>query len=82
MPSIIIYTLAGFLIMFILLEIIPLIKRREWRQLILSVLIFSITLLYSIDFVWRLNILPNPNRTLFYLQPVSEIFERLLHVNN
>lgn len=81
MTSLVLYSLAGFLGMFILFEFIPLLKKREWKQLIIPVIIMGLTLLYGVDLAWRLNILPNPNQTLYYLQPISERFESLLQIN-
>lgn len=80
MPSIIVYSLSVFLVLFIVLDVVPLIKKREWRPLIVPVLVFSLTLLYGLDFAWNLNMLPNPNQTLYYFQPVSDRFDSLLQV--
>lgn len=81
MPLLMLYTLTGFLIMFIILEIIPLSRKREWKQLIVTLLLFGLTLLYGLDYAMMANILPNPNKTLYYFKPISESFERVLNVN-
>ena len=80
MPVLMLYSLTAFLILFIVLEIIPLSRKREWKQLIIPVIFIGLTMLYGIDYVFSLNILPNPNKTLYYFKPLSESFERIQQV--
>lgn len=81
MPSLLLYSISGFLILFIVLEIIPLVRKREWKQLIVPVILFSLVILYGIDYALMLNILPNPQKTLYYLKPLSESLEKMLQIN-
>jgi len=81
MPVLMFYSLAGFLILFIILEVIPLSRKREWKRLIIPVILFSLIMLYGIDYGAGLDLLPNPNEFLYYFKPFSESFERILEVN-
>ncbi|MEN6391375.1 MAG: hypothetical protein ABFD04_13255 [Syntrophomonas sp.] len=81
MPSLMLYSITGFLILYIVLEIIPLVRKREWKQLIVPVIFFSLVILYGIDYVFAFNFLPNPNKTLYYFKPLSENLEKILQIN-
>ncbi|MEQ8176524.1 MAG: hypothetical protein ABRQ26_15845 [Syntrophomonadaceae bacterium] len=81
MPSLMLYSITGFLILFIVLEITPLVRKKEWKQLIVPVIFFGLTTLYGIDYVFALNILPNPNKTLYLFKPLSENLEKILQIS-
>jgi len=81
MPSLILYSIAVFFILYLVLEIIPLVRKREGKQLIVPLILFSLVILYGIDYGLTLNILPNPKKTLYYLKPLSESLERMLQIN-
>lgn len=81
MPSLILYSIAVFFILYLVLEIIPLVRKREGKQLIVPLILFGLVILYGIDYGLTLNILPHPQKTLYYLKPLSESLERMLQIN-
>ncbi len=80
MSYLICYSLALFITLYVLFEGRHLLKNREWKQLIVSSLILAASILYSVDYALDLRALPNPNRLIYLLQPVSERLEEYLNV--
>lgn len=78
MPYTILYSLMAFTGLFIFLEIIPLVRRRSWKELSAAILILLIASLYGIDFAFQYKMLPNPNMSLYYLQPAHQMLEDYL----
>lgn len=69
-----------FVILFIFLEVIRLLRRRAYKELIVAGSIMLLALAYGIDFIMGSQVLPNPNRLLIALRPISESFEKFFQV--
>ena len=77
MPGSIIISLIFFSLLFIFYELKPMIKNRDWKTLVVSSVLMTLSLIYGIDFALNFNRLPNPNRILYLVKPLAEDFENL-----
>ena len=80
MPFRLVYSLGLFVILFIFLEVIRLVRQRAYKELIVAGSIMLLALAYGIDFIMGSQFLPNPNRLLTLLRPMSELFEKFFQV--
>lgn len=80
MPPRLLYAQILFVILFIFLEVIRLVRRRAYKELIVAGSIMLLALAYGIDFIMGSQVLPNPNRLLISLRPISEAFEKFFQV--
>ncbi|HWQ74469.1 MAG TPA: hypothetical protein VN441_04075 [Syntrophomonas sp.] len=80
MPFRLLYAQVLFVILFISLEVIRLFRRRAYKELIVAGSIMLLALAYGIDFITGSQFLPNPNRLLILLRPISESFEKFFQV--
>lgn len=80
MPFTLIYSLLIFIALFSLLELRSLIKKQQWRELIVAIFFFSIALSYGTDYAMGWNMMPNPHKILFLVKPISEAFESFFQV--
>ena len=71
----IVYSLLIFSLLFIWLEMKPMIKNRTWKELIISTGILILALVYGADYAWQSYALPNPNILITMLKPFSQAFE-------
>lgn len=80
MPSSLIFSMILLVSLFFLLEARSLVKRREFKELIVACLLLLLALTYGMDYMLNWNFLPNPNILLTLLKPVSESMDKLLQV--
>jgi len=64
-----------------LLEARPLFKTRAYKDLAVTSLILILALSYGIDYMMGMQILPNPNRLIILLKPLSEALNSFFQVN-
>lgn len=80
MPFSLIFTIIIFTGLFILLEPKSLIQRREYKELIIAGLLLMLGFVYGLDYALDWQALPNPNRLLIILQPISESVDKFFQV--
>lgn len=80
MPSSLILPMVLLISLFILLEARSLIKRREFKELAVACLILMLSLAYGMDYAFSWQILPNPNRLLTLVKPISDSFDKFFQV--
>lgn len=68
------YFLAIFIGLFIILELPGLLKARNYTELIIAAILLVFSTAYSLDLHLQGNILPNPNRIFYMAEPLGESF--------
>lgn len=74
MPSVLIYFLIIFTVLFIFLAIKPSLKQKAYYEILVATWFFLVGLSYGIDYVIDANLLPNPNKFLIMFKPVYQAF--------
>lgn len=80
MPSSLILPMILFICLFVLLEARSLLKRRAFKELIVACLILILSLAYGMDYALDWQFLPNPNRLLTLVKPISESIDKFFQV--
>ncbi len=68
------FFLAIFIGLFILLELPGLLKARTHKDLIIAAILLVFSTAYGLDLHLQRNILPNPNQIFFLAEPLAESF--------
>lgn len=76
-----IYFLALFLIVFLIAEVKPLAKQGQYKELAIALLLLLIALSYGTDYAMNWHLLPNPNKLITALRPVSQAFDAMFGLN-
>jgi len=80
MPSSLILPMILFFTLFVLLEARSLLKRKAFKELMIASLILMLSLGYGLDYAFNWQFLPNPNRLLTLVKPLSEAFDKFFQV--
>jgi len=80
LPPRLIYSLLLFTALFVLLEVRPLFRARNFKELAVAGLIMALALAYGIDYMTESQLLPNPNLLITWFKPVSESFDKFFWV--
>ena len=75
------YIMLLFILLFAVLEVKPLIKKRMFRELVAASLLLLLALNYGTDLAMDWMKLPNPRAMITVIKPLSQSFEKLLQVN-
>jgi len=75
------YIMLLFVLLFAVLEVKPLIKKRMFRELVAASLILLLALGYGTDLAMDWMKLPNPRGLITVVAPLSQSFEKTLQVN-
>ena len=80
MPFSLIFVLLLFIGLFIWLELRALIKQREYKELMVASLFLVLSISYGLDYALDRQFLPNPNKLLYILKPVSESVDKFFQI--
>lgn len=76
------YVIAMFTIVFIMMEGRSLIRNEEWKELVISAGLLLIAISYGLDYTMEWNQLPNPTILFNKLKPLSDTFDAYFLIKN
>lgn len=72
------YFLAFFVLIFLLVEAKKIRQEKRLRELFLSCFLLIISVIYGIQLYLDIQLLPNPNRILFIIKPLGDAFMKAM----
>ncbi|PKM77512.1 MAG: hypothetical protein CVU90_06600 [Firmicutes bacterium HGW-Firmicutes-15] len=76
------YAIAMFTIVFIMMEGRSLIRNREWKELVITAGLLLIAISYGLDYTMEWNQIPNPTILFNKLKPVADAFDAYFLLQN
>ena len=76
------YAIAVFTILFIVMEGRSLIRNRDWKELVITAGLLLIAISYGLDYNMEWNQVPNPATLFNRLKPVADAFEAYFLLQN
>ena len=75
-----IYIIIAFILLFMLLELPGLRKKRCWQEIMAVLILLTVSSLYGIACHLHSSILPNPKQCLYLARPLADTFHSLMGI--